>query len=165
MRMEFELLLPDAPGTLAPVLELVAEHGGNVHSVVHRHEAAEDGDVPVVLAIEVPEDGALQLVGALTNRHRIVRMDQEGGPARTSVLLSGHVFQARIDSMLEAVFDAGAEVDRVDARIAGRDSPSAALVELSARSEAELAAGLAALRQAAADAEIGLLESVEEPHA
>jgi ACT domain-containing protein len=162
MRIDFELLLRDAPGTLAPVLDRIAEHGGNILSVLHRHEAAEDGEVPVLIAVDVPEDAALTLVAALTRSNRILSIDREGGPEHTAVLLSGHVFQANLENLLEPVFAAGGRVERIDARIAGRDRPSAVWVDLSADDAKTLAAGLAALRNATEAAGIGVMTAVEE---
>lgn len=162
MRMDFELLLRDAPGTLAPVLDRIAEHGGNILSVVHRHEKAEDGEVPVEIAVDVPEDGALNLVAALTRSNRILSIDREGGPEHTAVLLSGHVFQANLETLLEPVFAAGAHIDRIDARVAGRDRPSAVWVDLSADDAKTLGAALVALRQATDAANIAVMSAVEE---
>lgn len=165
MRMDFEIQLRDAPGTLAPVLDKIAEFGGNIVSVVHRHEAAEDGHVPVDIAVEVPEDAALNLVSALTRTHRILRIDQEGGPEHTAVLMSGHVFQAHVEDLLEPVFAAGARVDRIDARVAGRDRPSAVWVDISADDAATLAGALDALQVATKAADIAVMSAVEEDDA
>lgn len=158
MRIEFEVELPDTPGELSRVLEVVARHGGNVLSVLHRHEAAVQGRVPVAVAIEVPEQAALPLLDAMARTHRLLRVNREGGPVRASVLLVGHVFEAGLAPLLDAVFEAGTEVSEVDARIAGRANPSAALVRLSAADAQRLESALAALRERAAAHNLSLIE-------
>jgi hypothetical protein len=72
------------------------------------------------------------------------------------------VFQANLENLLEPVFAAGGRVERIDARIAGRDRPSAVWVDLSADDAKTLAAGLAALRNATEAAGIGVMTAVEE---
>lgn len=158
--MEFELELTDAPGELAHALEQVAAHGANVLSVIHHHEAQEGDRVPVTLAVEVLEENAIRLIDGLARRYRLRRIDQDGGPARTSVLVTGHVFQARIDHLMDRVFDHGATVERVDARIHSRDEPSAVLLDVAAPSEPALQQALDTLRQEVAGAGLSLLESV-----
>lgn len=161
MRLDFELLLKDAPGELAPVLRAVADHGGNIQSIVHRHERAEGEHVPVLFTVEMQESDTLKLLDTLTRKHRLLRVNQEGGPAATTVLLTGHVFQARIDQLLDPLFDLGARVERIDARVAGRDQPSAVLVRLTAQEQAAMQVALEALRKRAKESGLTLMEAVE----
>lgn len=160
MRLEFEVELPDAPGELSRVLLTVANHGGNVQAVVHRHERAQDGRVPVVVTVEVAESDALRLLDALARHHRLLRVNREGGPARTAVLLVGHVFEADIRRLLDAAFERRADVDTVDARISGRANPSAVLVSLTADDPDSLRAAVGALRQEAQAAKLTIIEQV-----
>jgi ACT domain-containing protein len=156
--MDFEVEVPDAPGELSRVLQVVARFGGNVLSVVHRHEAASPTGVPVVLAVEIPEPAALKLADALARTHRILRLGREGGPVRAAVLVVGHVFEAGLTPLLDAVFETGTEVAEVDARIAGRANPSAVLIGLTATDAHALEQGLAAMRQRAAQDRLLLIE-------
>jgi len=160
MRMEFEVELPDAPGELGNVLARVAQFGGNVNSVVHRHETLTDGRVAVVFQVDIPEDGALRLVDALARTHRLLRVNREGGPVGSVVLLVGHVFESGLTDLLDAVFEADAEVVELDVRIAGRSNPSAVLVRLGAPDAGAMGRGLEALRQRAATQGLMLLEPV-----
>lgn len=162
MRLDFELLLPDAPGELAPVLRAVADHGGNIQSIMHLHERAEGDQVPVLFTVEMQESDTLKLLDTLTRSHRLLRVNHEGGPVGTTVLLSGHVFQARIDRLLDPLFDLGARVERIDARVAGRDKPSAVLVRLSADDKAAMGAAMDALRKRADKDGLTVMASVEE---
>lgn len=162
MRLDFEVELADAPGQLSRVLEVVAAHGGNVLSVVHRHERAERGAVPVDISIEIPQPQSLRLLDALARSHRLLRVNREGGPARVALLLVGHVFQANLRDLLDAAFEHRAEATAVDARIAGRANPSAVLVSLTADDETALRKGVAALRKKAQQAKVSVLEQVPE---
>lgn len=160
MRMELEVELPDAPGQLSRVLEVVADHGGNVEGVVHRHEEEKDGRVPVLLQLEVEEQDALTLVDAVARDHRLLSIDRQGGPVRTAVLLIGHVFQADLTALLDEAFEEQASVDAVDARIDGRQAPSAVLIRLSADDPPSLQAAMDALRERARSDRLTVLEQV-----
>lgn len=155
-----EVELPDSPGQLQRVLEIVADHGANVVSVVHLHEKETDGRVPVELIVEVPESKALRLVDAVAREHRLLSINREGGTVRTAVLLVGHVFEADIRELLDEVFQTGAQVGGVDARIEGQDNPSAVLVTLSADRDDTLAEAVQALETEASAAELHLIEQV-----
>lgn len=163
MRLEFELGLRDAPGALAPVLQAIADHGANVLAVVHRHEATTNEHVPVLFTVEVPEGQSLRLVDAMS-RHRLLRVGHEGGPVRATLILTGHVFQARLDQLLGAVWD-DARIERVDARLAGKDAPSAALVRISATDAPALQRATSALLQRADAAGLQAILSLEESDA
>lgn len=160
MRLELEVELPDRPGQLSGVLATVADHGANVVSVLHLHERARDGRVPVALTVEIPEAESLALVDALSREHQVLSVDQEGGPSRAQALLVGHAFEADLRAILEPVFDAGAEVAGVDARIEGRSEPSAVLVTLHAERAGQLEAGIEALRAEAGEAGLDVIEQV-----
>lgn len=160
MKVEFEVELPDAPGQLQRVLGVIADHGGNVISVLHRHEKEVDGRLPVLFGIDIDEGDFVALLADVTAKHRLLRVNREGGPARAAVLLSGHVFEANIQALLHPVWSAGATVGRIDARINQEDAPSAVLVQLSADEPEPLQAGLEALRIAAKDAGLDIIETI-----
>ena len=161
MRLEFEVELPDAPGELSRVLETVAGRGGNVQAVIHRHELAHEGRVPVLLTVEVEEGQAITLLDALARKHRLLRVNREGGPASASLLLVGHVFEADLKELLDLGFDAGAEITSVDARVEGRANPSAVLVGLAAQDPAALDAACQQLAARAAEHDLLLIEQAE----
>ncbi len=160
MKVEFEVELPDAPGQLQRVLGIIADHGGNVLSVLHRHEKEAEGRVPVLFGIEIEESDFVALLSDVTAKHRLLRVNREGGPARAAVLLSGHVFEANIQGLLEPVWSAGATVGRIDARINDHDAPSAVLVQISADEADILRDGLGALREAAGAAGLDVIETI-----
>lgn len=158
MRLEFEVELPDAPGELSRVLEVVARHGGNVQSVIHRHERATSGGVPVVFMVDVEEGAAIGLLDALARGNRLLRVNREGGPVRTSLLVVGHVFEADLKGLLELGFEAGAEVGSLDARINGRANPSAVLFTLSADDRVTLAGATERVRTHAREQGLTVIE-------
>lgn len=158
MRLDVEVELPDRPGQLSGVLSTVADHGANVVSVLHLHERAREGRVPVALTVEIPETESLGLVDALSREHRVLSVEHEGGPHRAQVMLVGHAFEADLRAILDPVFEAGAEVASIDARIQGRSRPSAVLVTLDAERSSQLAAGLQALRQEAGGLGLDVIE-------
>ncbi len=160
MKLEFEVELPDAPGQLQRVLTIIADHGGNVISVLHRHEKEVDGRLPVLFGIDIQETDFVGFLADLTAKHRLLRVNREGGPSRAAVLLSGHVFEANIQNLLEPVWESGTAIGRIDARINDHDAPSAVLVQLSADEPAALAAGLRALRAAAGEAGLDIIETI-----
>lgn len=160
MRLDLEVELPDRPGQLSGVLSTVADHGANVVSVLHLHERAQEGRVPVALTVEIPEAESLSLVDALSREHRVLSVDHEGGPQRARVLLVGHVFEADLRALLDPIFEAGADIAGVDARIEGRASPSAVLVSVAAERPSTLEAGLDALREQAEASNVDLFEEV-----
>lgn len=161
MKLDFEVELPDAPGELSRVLETVASHGANVLSVLHRHELEINGRVPVAISVDVPEPDAIRLLDSLARSHRLLRVGREGGPSRTALLLVGHVFEADIKKILDAAFENHAEVNRVDARIASKNVPSAVLLTLTAKDDASLRGAVAQLRSRAAAAKISVIEQVQ----
>lgn len=160
MRLDFEVELPDAPGELSRVLQVVANHGGNIHSVVHRHELARDNRVPVAISIEVSNQDSLKLLDALARTHRILRVNRQGGPVSSSLLLVGHVFEADVRKLLDVVFEHGAEVNSIDSRIAGRANPSAVLVRLSAEDDTKLREAIDAFQMRAEAAKLVVYEQV-----
>lgn len=160
MRLELEVELPDSPGQLEDVLSTIADHGANVVSVLHLHERATDGRVPVALAVEIEEAQALELVDAVGREHELLSVDHEGGPERSRVLLVGHVFETGLEGLLDPVFEQGAEVAGVDARIEDRESASAVLVTLAAPRSGALSAGLSALRETAREANLQVVEEL-----
>ncbi len=160
MRLEFEVELADAPGQLQRVLSVIANHGGNVLSVLHRHEKEVDGRLPVLFGVEIEESNVVGLIADITSKHRLLRVNREGGPSRAAVLLSGHVFEANIQNLLEPVWQSGTSVGRVDARINAHDAPSAVLIQLSADEPAALRAGLRALREVAGEAGLDVIETI-----
>lgn len=160
MRLEFELALLDAPGALAPVLQAIADHGGNIETIVHRHERADGDHVPVHVVVEIPEGNTLRLLDALTKKGRLLRVDTEGGPVGTTLLLSGPVFRADFDALFGRAWEEGAEVDSVDARVEGRDGPSAMIVKVSAGSRDVLDRAVRGLVESAAGTGIDCIEAV-----
>lgn len=161
MNLEFEVELSDTPGQLSDLLQLVAQHGGNVVSVLHRHERATAAGVPVAVAVDVPEGNAIRLLDALARRHRLLRVNREGGPSQTNFLLVGHVFEADLRTLFEALYSAGADVGEVDARLAGRAHPSAVLARASADDPAVLRKALENLRAKAEPLGLTLIEELE----
>jgi len=164
MRVEIEVELPDAPGELSRVLEIVASHGGNVQSVLHEHERAANGRVPVVITVEVDEGKALRLTDALARTHRLLRIGTEGGPSRSALMLVGHVFEADLRSLLDEVFVHGGELGTIDARVEGRTNPSAVLVTVSAPDDATLDQAVGALRRRADEADLMVIEQARGEH-
>lgn len=160
MRLELEVELPDVPGQLEGVLSTLADYGANVVSVLHLRERAVDGRVPVALTVEIDESEALGLVDAIGRSHELVSVEHEGGPERARVLLVGHVFESGVRHLLEPVFEEGAEVAGVDARIEDRETPSAVLVTLVGERAGTLAAGLEALREEAHEANLQVIEEL-----
>lgn len=128
--------------------------------MLHLHERASDGKVPVALTVEIPESESLTLVDTLSRQHRVLSVDHEGGPQSTRVLLVGHVFEADLRQLLDPIFEAGADIAGVDARIEGREDPSAVLVTVAAERPSTLQAGLTALQRTADEAGLNLLEEV-----
>lgn len=161
MKLEFEVELADSPGQLSELLQLVAQHGGNVVSVLHRHEKAVGGRVPVAVSADVPEPAAIKFLDALARRYRILRVDREGGPAQASLLLVGHVFEADLRKIFEALYSAGADVGEVDARLAGRAHPSAVLARASADDGPTLRRAVEQLRALAEPLGLTVIEQLE----
>ena len=162
MRMEFELELTDAPGALATVLRAVADHGGNVLGVFHRHGQEHGARVPVAFAIEIDDAHALRLMDQVARSHRILRMDHEDAPASRAVMLAGPIVQVRLDEILESAW-ASAEVDRVDMRTGERGASGAALVRLRAGSQGALSRAIDALQEAADQAGLRVIQDLESP--
>lgn len=160
MNLEFEVELPDTPGQLSELLQMVATHGGNVVSILHRHERAAGGRVPVAVTVDIADKGALRLLDALARHHRLLRVSREGGPAQVSLLLVGHVFEADLRALLDTLFEHGADVGELDARLAGRSNPSAVLARVSADDERALRRAVDALRERAQKVSVSVFEEL-----
>lgn len=160
MRLELEVELLDAPGQLTGVLETVGRFGGNIVTIVHDRSRLRNGRVPVVIHLEAPPEGMGPMLEAVRRDYRVLK----AGGARDTVLgaflLVGHVFQNDLAEVTEAVFGAGAEVRRVRGEVAGRDNPSAVLLDVAAGNDRQLGAALARVRDLARERRYVFLEAL-----
>jgi ACT domain-containing protein len=138
MKLDLLLELRDSPGQLSQALATVSRFGGNVVSVLHEHGKRRGDWVPVRIVLEIPKEGQEPLVTALKAESRVLSVAGASASLPFAFLLLGHVFESQVQEITDAVFAAGAEVRRFSAEIAGRESPSAALVEIAANDAAAL---------------------------
>lgn len=91
MRLELTVGLLDRPGQLLKVLEVLAEVGCNVVSIVHERERAVEGVVPVDLIVDLPSDvGAEEVKARLEARGiAVLRLQEAVKRARLVVIASG----------------------------------------------------------------------------
>lgn len=133
--MKLEVELRDTPGELSRLLETVGRHGGNVEGVVHRRGDAHGEWVPVELNITIPHDVAERMVEELRDRVRVLTWEGRAASHPLAFLLVGHVFQANIAEVTDALFEAGCRVHEVQADIRDQDEVSAVYFDATARDE------------------------------
>lgn len=162
MKMELEVELRDVPGQLSFVLDTVAEHGGNIESVIHKRADARGEWVPVNLHLEVAPARSHRLVDALREKVRVLSAsgDTKGHPM--ALILVGHVFDNQLDDFLNVLYDAGCRVHRVQAEMSAREQPSAVFIDITADSEDGLVTGVAKLEALAAERGLTILRSLQE---
>ncbi len=158
--MKLEVELRDTPGELGRLLETVANHGGNVEGVVHRRGEAHGEWVPVELNITIPPDGAERLVEDLRDSVRVLRWEGRTASHPLSFLLVGHVFQANIAEVTDALFEAGCRVHEVQADIRDRDDVSAVYLDATARDGAARAAALERVGELAREKDLELVRDL-----
>lgn len=134
MRLDALVELRDQPGQLSQVLGIIGRYGGNILSVQHERAKSRGGFVPVRVVLEASEDAGHAIVEALRKEMRVLSVSGEVATIPYAFLLLGHVFQAQITELTDAVFATGCEVRTVKAEISSREDPSAVLMEIAAPS-------------------------------
>jgi ACT domain-containing protein len=162
MRLEVEVELPDVPGELSRVLDVVRDHGGNVLRVVHRRDEARGDRVPVEVALEVAPEAADRLVDALADETQLLSSRGQALAHPFCFLLVGHVFEAGVRAVTDALFERGCRVHGVEAAIRSQDRPSAVLVDVSADDPATLEAALKDVEDLARDHDLTVLRELPE---
>ena len=162
MKLDVLIELRDSPGQLSQALATVSRFGGNVMSVLHEHGKRKGDWVPVRIVLEVPKEGEAPLVDALKAESRVISVGGATASLPFAFLLLGHVFESQVQEITDAAFAAGAEVRRFSAEIAGRESPSAALVEIAANNAETLAAARERVAEVARAKGLLLVEALAE---
>ena len=129
MKFDVRLELRDAPGQLERVLGTLARFGGNIRTVAHERDGAHDGVVPVRIVCDVPDEAEGRLLDALREEWVLLSVGSTDMHRSFAVLLLGHVFQADVKTLTDAVFACGAEVRGLRAEVRGEHEPSAVLIE------------------------------------
>lgn len=162
MRLEVEAELRDVPGELTRVLDVVRDHGGNVHRVVHRRDEARGDRVPVEIALEIAPDAADRLVETLQDETRLLSSRGQALAHPFAFLLVGHVFEAGVRDVTDLLFERGCRVHAVEAAIRSRERPSAVLVDVSADDESTLEAALADVEGLAREHDLTVVRELPE---
>jgi ACT domain-containing protein len=165
MKVDVLLELRDSPGQLSAALGVIGRHGGNVVSVLHEHQKKKADHVPVRIVLDVPREGQQLLLQALSAEFRLLSVAGATTSHSFAFLLLGHVFESQVQEVTDAIFAAGGEVRRFTAEIVSRESPSAALVEISAPDRARLDAARGAVREVATRKGLAYVEALggDEP--
>ncbi len=102
MRLELTVMLPDRPGELLKVLEVLAGEGGNVVSIVHEREKVVEGVVPVDLVVELPSTSSPLRVKELLEAKdvMIMKFEEAVEKARVTVVAVG-----KTDTSILSEFD------------------------------------------------------------
>ncbi|MEA3200861.1 MAG: hypothetical protein QOE90_2289 [Thermoplasmata archaeon] len=162
MKLDILVELRDSPGQLSQALATVSRFGGNVISVLHEHGKRKGDWVPVRIVLEVPKEGEAPLVDALKAESRVISVGGATAQLPFAFLLLGHVFESQVQEITDAAFAAGAEVRRFSAEIAGREQPSAALVEIAANNAETLAQARERVAEVARAKGLLLVEALAE---
>lgn len=159
-KLDILLELRDSPGQLSAALATVSRFGGNIVSVAHERGKRKGDFVPVRLVLETQKEGIDPLIDALKAEFRVLNVQGAVTTVPFAFLLLGHVFQSQLQEITDAVFAAGAEVRRVTAEIASRESPSAALIEIAASSAQVLAEARGSVQRLAATKGLSYVETI-----
>jgi ACT domain-containing protein len=159
------LELVDEPGELLRALEPIAANGGNLLSIFHeRGSMTPRGHIPVEVDIECPPERFDGIVDALRDAGvSIIRAGAERYDDRVTIVLTGPVIEAGLSETLAAI-EGAAETSVVDLSLAapaGADDGAAARLRL-AVDEAATEAALEAVRDAAAERGLGVIEPLPE---
>lgn len=138
MKLDVSLELRDSPGQLSAALSTISRFGGNVQSVLHEHGRKKGDWVPVRIVLDIPKENTDALLSGLKEEHRVISVSGAMASLPFAFLLLGHVFESHVHEVTDAIFAAGAEVRTFKAEIEGRESPSAALVEMAAHTPEQL---------------------------
>ncbi len=162
MKMELEVELRDVPGQLSFVLDTVAEHGGNIESVIHKRGDARGEWVPVTVHLDIAPARSHRLVDALRQKVRVLEASGATMGHPMALILVGHVFDNKVDDFLNLLSDEGCRVHRVQAETSARENPSAVFVDVTGDSDEKLRAAVHKLEGLAAERGIAVLRSLPE---
>ncbi len=165
MRVSMDLELQDTPGQLNHVLVPVSALGGNIMSIVHRHdEKTFRNTIPVFVTFDIDELKLEQLKEKLEERGiTIVRIGKMRLRARTHILLIGHIIHTDLRETIDHIDGTGfAEVQDLSLSMPAIDGPSSAVVTIMATGTDELKRAISMLRDVAAEKNLLMIEPVEE---
>jgi ACT domain-containing protein len=156
--------LDDEPGELAGALEPIADHGGNLLSVLHeRGNITPGGRIPIEVDLECPAGRFDDIIDTLREREvTVVAADEEYYGEALSVLLTGHVVDTNLSETLRDI-EAGSVVTIKEVELSasgGTEGESSALFRLGARS-GQREAALERVREVAAANDLTLVEPLE----
>lgn len=156
------LELADEPGELLSALQPIADNGGNLLSIFHeRGNRTPRGRIPVEVDLACPPARFEQILSDLrTTGTNVVQADARRYADEVTVLLVGDLLEAGVSDALRGI-------EREDAvRVAeltvetAESGPASARVRLRAR-EGQLDAALGAVRSAASERELDVIEPLE----
>ena len=119
MIVTLEVELPDTPGQLMKVVDVISLRGGNFFGIYHLRDRKSQDQVPVVFEFEIdsPENlakirSALQVQGIT-----ISRLESEAGIYRKTIILIGHIYNTDIKNTLDRLMAKKAYIRKVVSRI------------------------------------------------
>jgi len=164
MRISMDLELQDTPGQLIHVLTPVSDLGGNIMSIVHRHDKKTfRNTVPVYVIFDIDERKLEELQGRLEEHGvTIVRIGKMRLRASTHILLIGHIIHTDLRETIDYIDNTGfAEVQDLSLSMPAIDGPSSAIVTIMATGNDELKKSIEMLRDVAEQKDLLLIEPIE----
>ncbi|MHA1144948.1 MAG: hypothetical protein ACTSRW_09450 [Candidatus Helarchaeota archaeon] len=126
MIVTLEVELPDTPGQLMKVVDVISLRGGNFFGIYHLRDLKTKDLVPVVFEFEIdsPESlgkirSALEIQGI-----KIKRLESEVGVYGKTVILIGHIYKTDVKNTLDRLMARKAYIRKVDSRIKSSEEVS-----------------------------------------
>ncbi len=164
MRISMTLELRDVPGQLVGALEPISKHRGNIISILHlRDKKTRKEYVPVQVIFEVDSRSQLDKIkkGLVDRKIRIVKVGEEKGEAKTSVILIGHVVDTDVRDTIDRVNEVeGVTVADLDLEMPDPLQESSAHMTIVGQSEECLRNALEALEKVAKEKNLLIIKSL-----
>jgi ACT domain-containing protein len=165
MRISMDLELQDTPGQLIHVLTPISDLGGNITSIVHRHDKKNTfrDTVPVYVIFDIDEKKLEELQRRLEEHGAtIVRIGKMRLRASTHILLIGHIIHTDLRETIDHIDSTGfAEVQDLSLSMPAIDAPSSAIVTIMATGNDELKKSIRMLKDIAEQKDLLLIEPIE----
>lgn len=119
MIITLEVELPDTPGQLMKVVDVISLRGGNFFGIYHFRDKKTRDMVPVVFKFEIDTLDNLGKIRSAVEIQgiRITRLESEVGVYGKTVILIGHIYDSDIKNTLDRLMEKGAYVRKVTSRI------------------------------------------------
>ncbi|MHC1591330.1 MAG: hypothetical protein ACXQS8_04545 [Candidatus Helarchaeales archaeon] len=163
MIVTLEVHLPDTPGQLMKVVDVISLRGGNFFGIYHLRDLKTKDMVPVVFEFEIESLEQLNKIkSALEIQHiKITRLESEIGIYEKTIILIGHIYDTDIKDTLDRLMAKKAFIRKVDSRIKSPEQASSLKINFQYEKKEDLEQIYAEVKQICAEKNLNPIFQLE----